>query len=407
MHVFDVMRKCYAMPSIHRQPGRPHWFCAFTNEHGLRCFKSTKATNRRQAERICAAYAKAAELARRRELTPDRARKVIETVVAEMLESSGTALARYTIKEYFDSWLKGKEVESSEGTYIRYKGIVDKFMMFLGPRSHNSLQSIASEDVQRFRDELIDAVSTGTVNTYLKVLRVALGKAAKRHLIEKNPASAVDNLDRHDKHERRPFKLAELQKILVVANQDWRNMVLIGLYTGLRLSDIANLTWANLDLQTQELTLSEKKTGVTRSIPIAKPLLKQFETLTVSDDPNAPICQGLVGKTESWLSNQFYDLMASVGLVPERDHVGKGKGRDRRRTQSKITFHALRHTATSLLKNAGVSDVVARDIIGHESEAVSRQYTHIDAETKRAALDKMPDVLSGPASCPTTSDSLN
>ena len=117
------------MPSIHRQPGRPHWFCAFTNEHGLRCFKSTKATNRRQAERICAAYAKAAELARRRELTPDRARKVIETVVAEMLESSGTALARYTIKEYFDSWLKGKEVESSEGTYIRYKGIVDKFMM--------------------------------------------------------------------------------------------------------------------------------------------------------------------------------------------------------------------------------------------------------------------------------------
>ena len=86
--------------------------------------------------------------------------------------------------------------------------------------------------------------------------------------------------------------------------------------------------------------------------------------------------------------------MASVGLVPRRDHVSKGKGRDRRRTQSKITFHALRHTATSLLKNAGVSDVVARDIIGHESEAVSRQYTHIDAETKRAALDKMPDVLS-------------
>jgi hypothetical protein len=31
-----------------------------------------------------------------------------------------------------------------------------------------------------------------------------------------------------------------------------------------------------------------------------------------------------------------------------------------------------------LLKNAGVSDAAARDIIGHESEAVSRNYTHID-----------------------------
>ena len=61
-------------------------------------------------------------------------------------------------------------------------------MLFLGPKSHNSLQSLTSEDVQRFRDELIDAVSTGTVNTYLKVLRVALGKAAKKHLIEKDSA---------------------------------------------------------------------------------------------------------------------------------------------------------------------------------------------------------------------------
>jgi integrase len=61
---------------------------------------------------------------------------------------------------------------------------------------------------------------------------------------------------------------------------------------------------------------------------------------------------------------------------------------------SEISFHALRHTATSLLKNAGVSDVIARDIIGHESEAVSRTYTHIESETKRAALDKLPDVTS-------------
>ena len=58
-----------------------------------------------------------------------------------------------------------------------------------------------------------------------------------------------------------------------------------------------------------------------------------------------------------------------------------------------MTANPLRHTATSLLKNAGVSDVVARDIIGHESEAVSRNYTHIDTVTKRRAIDAMPDIL--------------
>jgi integrase len=73
--------------------------------------------------------------------------------------------------------------------------------------------------------------------------------------------------------------------------------------------------------------------------------------------------------------------------------VSTKKGRATRRRQSPLTFHSLRHTAVSLLKNAGVSDVIARDIIGHESEAVSRQYTHIDSETKRTALDKLPDIL--------------
>jgi integrase len=70
-----------------------------------------------------------------------------------------------------------------------------------------------------------------------------------------------------------------------------------------------------------------------------------------------------------------------------------GKGHSQRRTVSEISFHSLRHTATSLLKNAGVSAAVAMDIIGHESEAINRHYTHIEAATKRAALRKLPKLL--------------
>lgn len=49
--------------------------------------------------------------------------------------------------------------------------------------------------------------------------------------------------------------------------------------------------------------------------------------------------------------------------------------------------------------NAGVrkvgetnrSEDVARDIIGHDSAEISRHHTHIDDETKRVAVDKLPD----------------
>jgi site-specific recombinase XerD len=37
--------------------------------------------------------------------------------------------------------------------------------------------------------------------------------------------------------------------------------------------------------------------------------------------------------------------------------------------------------------------VVARDIVGHDSVAVSRNYTHIETDTLRKAVDLMPDVL--------------
>jgi len=65
-----------------------------------------------------------------------------------------------------------------------------------------------------------------------------------------------------------------------------------------------------------------------------------------------------------------------------------------RREASETSFHSLRHTAVSLLKNAGVSDAVARDLVGHESAEVSRLYTHIEDRVKLEALNKLPKLES-------------
>jgi integrase len=62
---------------------------------------------------------------------------------------------------------------------------------------------------------------------------------------------------------------------------------------------------------------------------------------------------------------------------------------------NELSFHALRHTATSLMKNAGISPAIVQDIIGHESPAISAHYTRIEESTKRGAVDSMPDVTIG------------
>jgi len=58
-----------------------------------------------------------------------------------------------------------------------------------------------------------------------------------------------------------------------------------------------------------------------------------------------------------------------------------------------ISFHSLRHTATTLLKSAGVSDAVPREFIGHDSPTVSKHYTHIPTDTRRQAANKLPDIF--------------
>lgn len=44
-------------------------------------------------------------------------------------------------------------------------------------------------------------------------------------------------------------------------------------------------------------------------------------------------------------------------------------------------------------ENAGESEAVAMDLTGHDSKAISANYTRIDEAAKRAALNLLPDVL--------------
>ena len=44
------------------------------------------------------------------------------------------------------------------------------------------------------------------------------------------------------------------------------------------------------------------------------------------------------------------------------------------------------------MKEAGVPESVVMDIVGHDSPAVSSNYTHTGDSAKREALNKLPDL---------------
>ena len=252
-----------------------------------------------------------------------------------------------------------------------------------------------ASDIARFRDREAKELSCATANLSLKVLRVCFGEAVRQSLLGVNPAVRVAVLKLCDKSARRAFTLSEIKRILKACGEDteWRGLVLFGLYIGQRLGDLARLTWRAVDLDSGEVAFTARKTGRRIVLPLVQPLIDYLSALPASDNPNAYIFpNAATHKRTNSLSNQFRDIMADAGLVEPRGHEKTKQGRSYAREPSELSFHSLRHSAVTMLKAAGVSGFITREIVGHESAAVSRQYTHLTTDDKRAAMQRLPDV---------------
>jgi integrase len=386
------------MASIHKQPGKPNWFCAFTvyDQTGpKRVFRSTQTSNKKQAQQVCDTWQRAALKARSGNLTADSAREVIARGVADVLLAAGAELPRHTIRKWCETWLQAKSIEAEASTHARYSRIVERFIYFLGSKAGRALATLEAADISRFRDQEAKLLSRATANLSLKVLRVCFGEAVKLGMLDVNPADRVSVLKSRDKSARRAFTLSEIKRILRACGDDveWRGLVLFGLYLGQRLGDLAKLTWRAVNLEEGEIAFTARKTGRRVVLPLVQPLADYLSSLPTSDEPNAFIFpRAATAARTGTLSNQFREILVGVALVEPRGHESTGKGRDQARETSEISFHSLRHSAVTMLKASGLSDVFAREIVGHESAAISRQYTHLSTDDLRAAMQRLPDV---------------
>jgi integrase len=353
----------------------------------------------KQALEICRAWHKAALKARNGKLSVDAAREVIAQGVSDIFTTANVeSLPSAPIKSWCETWTEAKAIETEESTHARYNRVIERFTDFLGEaKNKRDLSTLQASDIARFRDREAKELSRSTANLSVKVLRICLGEAVRQGLLAVNPAVRVKLLKSTAESKRRAFTLDEIKRVLKACGDDteWRGLVLFGLYLGQRLGDLAKLTWRAVNLDSGEIAFTTRKTGRRIVLPLVQPLADYLASLPASDNPNAFIFpRAASAKRTASLSNQFRDLLVAAGLVEPRPrgHKSTGKGRNQAREASEISFHSLRHSAVTMLKAAGVSDFIAREIVGHESAAVSRQYTHLTTDDKRAAMQRLPDV---------------
>lgn len=380
------------MACIWKDPRTRFWVACFTSRDGRRLKKTTKTTDRKKAQRIADSLEKVAR-------DKQTAKTVRAAITALSQEVWGVEVVSTSVREHFANWLTEKRASSATSTMEFYERSCEKFLTFLGPAADEPVEHIERGHVARYKIEISKKLAAKTINHHVKLLRMVFKAARRDGLIDEDPAEFVETIRKTAASARRPFSIKELQAVIAACDEEWRGMVLCGIYTGQRLADIADMRWRNVDLLKKEIRLTARKTNRLMTIPIAPPLLEHLEALPSSDDRDAPLhpkaCavlskQGRVGT----LSNQFIAILVQAGLRDSAslNKKGTGKGRHAKRQSHGLSFHSLRHTAVTLLKEAGIPAAVVMELIGHDSEEMSRHYTHVGREALEGATLKFPDV---------------
>lgn len=333
-----------------------------------------------------AAAVAAERAARRYGPSPHQLRQALERLADEFVPVDDSDPATW-----LERWAKTVAPTVAPRTASAYASVAKITAKWLRENRINSFSAITPAKIVAMRDDWVMAGNGPvTCNTKTKRLAVALEAACKERLLAENPLNKVDDL-REGATRRREFRPDELKALLGVVTGEWRALVMLGYYTGQRLNDLAELRWHQLDLQFGTIHFHTGKTKALVSLPLTRSALDALLDLPAGDAPDAPVFAEISKRARGTRSNDFRGILASIGLARPLDRKERLGGRDKRRV-AELTFHSLRHTATSNLKAAGVSDAVARAIIGHESAAVSRIYTHLDTETLRTALEKLPSL---------------
>lgn len=157
-------------------------------------------------------------------------------------------------------------------------------------------------------------------------------------------------------------------------------IVIIALSTGMRLGEIRNLRWSDVDLERGWITLHQTKNGERRGVPLAGRALHALtEHAGKNDDRSGFVFPG------------------------GRDHrpVDPRKAWNAALVKAKIEnfrFHDLRHSAASYLAMNGASPSEIAAVLGHKTLQMVKRYAHVSDDHKADVVRRMNERIFGASS---------
>ena len=215
-------------------------------------------------------------------------------------------------------------------------------------------------------------VGDTTINHELRLLRHAYNLAIKEwELVDTTPFAKISIPKGNVKRVR--YLSDDEEKRLFANLPDWlRPVVIIARETGLRLSNIANLTWKQVNLFSRMIIIETTKNGEPVGIPMTENVFTTLKALNKVRRIDSDFIFGKKGRPfrRWWFSKSFKTACEKAGIENFR-------------------FHDLRHDFCSRLVQRGVDLYTVAALAGHKNITTTQRYAHLSPEKLKSAVQML------------------
>ncbi len=316
------------------------------------------------------------------------------------LRDQGVAPERGTLGDHIASWLV--QVDARPDRYAPATRKMYRYCLSLVPAwlRGRQLEDVTPEDVDDVIAGLLaEGRASATVANVRRLLITVVGRAQRRGHVGRNVASLSETVPVKEKSPE-PLTLDEARALLaVLRGHRLESLYAVALAVGLRQSEAIGLLWSRVDLDGSTLTVDSQwtrdgsrrptKAGSNRTVVLpglcSLRLSEHRERQQFERRRAGPAWQdeGLVWPDEAGGPLKHSHLNWVLGRAC-------GEAGIRR-----VTFHALRHSAATLLLAQGVPSRVIAHVLGHRGMGQLVRYQHVVPELEREAAEAMNRALGG------------
>jgi integrase len=289
-------------------------------------------------------------------------------------------------------YLDGTALDITNSTSRTFEQLVKRYLEEVTPNKKSTTQNddrrYARNWFDYFGDCLLNEITSDLISKYIQKRKTEVGPSSTNRELsflsaifnkairlwdwhKDNPASRVPR----EKEVKRVEYFTDKEFSEIYKNlPDWvKPIVILTKNTGLRLSNVSNLRWNQVELKNKTICLDaeEMKNSKSLGIPLNKQAFKvlmqqkgmgSLQTLYVfSNTDGKPY-------TKYGVSHAFKKACKKAGYPNYR-------------------FHDLRHDFCSKLVQGGVDIYKVKELAGHKDVTTTQRYAHLSPESLRSAVD--------------------